>query len=51
MTVDEKEIKTLSWLVCPSCNEKICVKAENCTKIAELHEKLKQKEKANENQT
>lgn len=36
----EKEIKTLSWLVCPNCDEKICVKAENCEKIAEFAKKL-----------
>lgn len=36
----EKEMKTLSWLVCPNCDEKICVKAENCEKIAEFAKKL-----------
>lgn len=38
----EKEMKTLSWLVCPNCDEKICVKAENCEKIAEFAKKLDQ---------
>lgn len=38
----EREKKTLSWIVCPSCDEKKCFKVENCEHIAEYAKKLEQ---------